>query len=80
MTAQETWGPKLRLGEGGRRVFSQEGKMGRGVGRSGWVGKVSDLSIRAAPRDVASGMHYIITNHGGLPPLVLLTNVLLPVN
>ena len=54
--------------------------MGRGVGRSGWVGKVSDLSIRAAPRDVASGMHYIITNHGGLPPLVLLTNVLLPVN
>ena len=34
----------------------------------GWVGKVSDLSIRAAPRDVASGMHYIITNPGGLQP------------
>ena len=71
LTAQETWGPEHGR-EGGRRGPRRE-EGGRGPRRGGgdlgrWVGKVSDLSIRAAPRDVARGMHYIITNPGGLQP------------
>ena len=62
--------PGGRRGEGdpGGREGGRRGPRRGGGDLGRWVGKVSDLSIRAAPRDVASGMHYIITNPGGLQP------------